>query len=195
MIVPYSKFSTVFKKKICYLRDLYCEAMKHFSWLLLLISLLNLQCGYRLSGRGRNLPATAHTIAISGFKNDTSRYQAERFITGAIKEEFIKRSRLRLTESITKADLILEGTISAFKTTPLSYTDRGTAERYEVSITINIRMIDMKKNELFYEGTGLVFRETYETDAADFFSQESGSLAKIAAKLASGMVTSILENF
>jgi hypothetical protein len=26
-LVPYSKFSTIFKKKICYLRDLYCEAM------------------------------------------------------------------------------------------------------------------------------------------------------------------------
>jgi phosphoribosylanthranilate isomerase len=26
-LVPYSKFSAIFKKKICYLRDLYCEAM------------------------------------------------------------------------------------------------------------------------------------------------------------------------
>jgi curli biogenesis system outer membrane secretion channel CsgG len=195
MIVPYSNFSTVFKKKICYLRDLYCEAMKHCSWLLLLISLLNLQCGYRLSGRGRNLPATAQTIAIPGFKNETPRYQAERFVTDAIREEFIKRSRLRLSESITKADLVLEGRISAFETKPVSNTGRGAANRYEISITVSIRVIDMKKNELFYEGTGLIFRETYETDAADFFSQETGSLGKITAKFASSIVTSILDNF
>ena len=195
MLVPYSKFSTIFKKKICYLRDLYCEAMKHFSWLLLIISLLNLQCGYRLSGRGRNLPATAQTIAIPEFKNETSRYQAERFVTTAIKEEFIKRSRLRLSASIDKADLVLEGRISAFETVPISYTDRGAANLYEVRITTHVRLIDMKKNELFYEGTGLVFRETYETDAADFFSQETGSLIKIAAKFASSVVSSILENF
>jgi len=169
--------------------------MKHTSWLLLLISLLNLQCGYRLSGRGRNLPATAQTIAIPEFKNETSRYRAERFVTTAIKEEFIKRSRLRLSASIDKADLVLEGRISAFETVPISYNNRGTAKRYEVSITINVRLIDMKKNELFYKGDGLVFRETYETAAADFFSQDTGSLIKIAAKFASSVVSSILDNF
>jgi TolB-like protein len=169
--------------------------MKHTSWLLLLVSLLNLQCGYRLSGRGRNLPATAQTIAIPSFKNETSRYQAERFVTDAIKEEFIKRSRLRLSESSDKADLVLEGRISAFETVPVSYTNRGAAKLHEVRITINVRLIDMKKNELFYEGTGLVFHETYKTDAADFFSQETGSLIKIASKLASSVVSSILDNF
>jgi curli biogenesis system outer membrane secretion channel CsgG len=169
--------------------------MKHTYWLLLLIPLLSMQCGYSLSGRGRNLPATAQTIAIPEFKNETSRYQAEHFVTAAIKEEFIKRSRLQLSESIDKADLVLEGNISAFETAPLSNTDRGTANLYEVSITIDVRLIDMKKNELFYEGTGLVFRETYETAAADFFSQETGALNKIAAKFTSSVVTSILENF
>ena len=169
--------------------------MKHTSWLLLLISLLNLQCGYRLSGRGRSLPANAQTIAIPEFKNETSRYQAERFVTTAIKEEFIKRSRLRLSTSIDTADLVLEGSISVFETAPISYSDRGTANLYEVRITITVRLIDMKKNELFYEGTGLVFRETYETDAGDFFSQETGSLIEIAAKFASSIVSSILENF
>ena len=169
--------------------------MKNTLWLLLLISLLNLQCGYRLSGRGRNLPAAAQNIAIPDFKNETLRYQAERFVTAAIKEEFIKRSRLRLSASVDKADLVLEGRISAFETVPISYTNRGAANLYEVSITINVRLIDLKKNELFYEATGLVFRETYETAAADFFSQEAGSLNKIAAKLASSVVSSILDNF
>ena len=196
MLVPYSKFSTVFKKKICYLRDLYCEAMKHASWLLLLLaSLLNLQCGYRLSGLGRNLPATAKTIAIPDFKNETLRYQAERFVTAAIKEKFIKRSRLRLSASMDKADLVLEGRISAFETVPLPHPGHGIPDLYEVRITINVRLIDMKKNELFYEGNGLFFSETYETAAVDFFSQETDSLTKIAAKFAANIVAYILDNF
>jgi hypothetical protein len=36
-LVPYSKFSTIFKKKICYLRDLYCEAMLAYTLACLMI--------------------------------------------------------------------------------------------------------------------------------------------------------------
>ena len=169
--------------------------MKRISWLLLLVSLLNLQCGYRLTGRGQNLPAAAQTIAIPEFKNTTSHYQAGRFLTVAIKEEFIKRSRLRPSESIAKADLLLEGIISAFATAPISSGTFGAANLSEVRITITIRLIDMKKNELFYVATGQVFRETYETAASDFFSQGIEFQDEIAAKFASSIVASILDNF
>jgi curli biogenesis system outer membrane secretion channel CsgG len=80
-------------------------------------------------------------------------------------------------------------------TTPISYSSAEAANFYEVNLTLNVRLIDMKTNELFYQGTGLVFQETYETDSANFFFQETGSLVKIAAKFASSIVNSILENF
>jgi hypothetical protein len=169
--------------------------MKRLPWLLLAACLLNLQCGYRLSGRGRNLPPAAKTIAIPDFKNLTTRPQVEQFITFALRDEFIKRSRLRLTQAQETADLLLEGKITAFTTTPLSYSTAGAANLYDVAITLDVILIDTKKNELFFQGKGVVFHETYETDAADFFSQETGSLAKIAAKFASSIVAAILDNF
>lgn len=169
--------------------------MKNAAWLLLAVSVLNLQCGYRLSGRGRNLPPAAQTIAIPDFKNQTSRQAIEQFITFAVRDEFIKRSRLRLADSDITADLVLEGKITAFETTPISYSETGAANLYEVRLTLDVRLIDMKTSELSYQGSGMTFRETYETDNADFFSQETGSLVKIAAKFASSIVASILENF
>jgi hypothetical protein len=168
--------------------------MKNAAWLLLLVCALNLQCGYRLSGRGRNLPE-AETIAIPDFKNETSRPQADQFITFAVRDEFIRRSRLRLIEAQADADLVLEGRIISFKTVPISYSEEGAANLYEVSLSLDVRLIDMNKNEVFYQGNGLTFRETYETDSADFFSQEMGSLVKIGEKFASSIVTSILESF
>ena len=195
MLVPYSKFSTIFKKKICYLRDLYCEAMKRSAWLLLLLSLLTLQCGYRLSGRGRNLPAAARTVAIPEFINETPRYPAGRFVSEAIRKEFLKRSRLRSSADIDGADLLLEGRINTFETSSVAYSARSAADRHEVRITVSVRLIDMKKNELFYEGSGLNFRETYETDAVDFFSQEAAALEKLADKFSGAIVTAILDNF
>ncbi len=169
--------------------------MKNAIWLLLAISILNLQCGYRLSGRGQTLPPGAQTIAIPNFKNQTSRLQVEQFISFAVRDEFIARSRLRLADSANAADLVLEGKITAFATAPISYSESGAANFYEVRLTLDVRLIDMRTNDLFYQGTGLAFRETYETDSADFFSQETDSLVKIAAKFASSIVAAILENF
>lgn len=169
--------------------------MKRLTWLLLAVSLLNLHCGYRLAGRSNNLPPGAATIAIPAFKNLTSLPQAEQFVTFAIREEFIRRSRLRLVEAQADADLLLEGTITTFTTTPLSFSEAGAANFYEMRLALDVRLVDMRDNVMVFQGNGLVFQETYDTDSADFFSQESGSLDKIAAKFAAGIVTSILENF
>ena len=170
--------------------------MKRASWLLVLAAALgSLQCGYHLSGSGRSLPAGAATIAIPDFKNETSRPQTEQFVTFAVREEFVRRTRLRLAESPRNADLFLEGAITSFTTSPLSYSASGQANLYEVRLTLDIRLVDMKSGDLVYQGNGLSFQETYETENADFFSQETDSLGKIAAKFASSIVTSILENF
>ena len=163
--------------------------------LLLLVVLFHLQCGYRLSGHARNLPPGAGSIAIPAFKNQTSRPQVEQFVTFAVRDEFIRRSRLRLVEVQREADLLLEGAITGFTVTPLSYSEEGAANLYKVLLLINVRLVDMKSGEILFQGSGLSFQETYETDNADFFSQETGSLTKIAEKFASSISTSVLENF
>lgn len=164
-------------------------------FLLVAAALLDWNCGYRLSGRGANLPPGAATIAIPGFKNETSRPQTEQFVTFAVRDEFIRRSKLRLVERQRDADLLLEGEIKAFTVTPLSYSEAGEANLYEVRLTLAVRLIDMKNGEMVYQGSSLSFRETYETDDADFFSQETGSLTRIAEKFAASIVASVLENF
>jgi hypothetical protein len=169
---------------------------KFLTWpLLALILILNLQCGYRLAGRGRNLPAEARTIAIPGLRNDTARFQAGPFVSAAIREEFIRRSGLRLVAALDQADLILEGRIAAFETAPVAAGERGKARAHDLRITVHVRLSDVKNNELICALDGLVFRTTYESDAADFFSQEPGALDRIAARFAAAMVTSILDNF
>ena len=155
----------------------------------------NAGCGYRLSGSGKNLPPEARTIAIPDFKNNTLRFQVEQFVTQAVREELIRRSKLALVETIAQADLVLEGQVQSFEVTPLSYSDRAAANLYEVRISVSVRVIDQKKNELVFEGTNVNFRHTYQTDQADFFSQETEALSQIAVKFASTIVASILENF
>lgn len=109
--------------------------------------------------------------------------------------EFVRRSRLRLVESPAAADLLLEGTITAFQTTPLAYSEAGAANLYEVRLTLDVRLVDLRDGGVAFQGSGLSFRESYDTDMDSFFSQESGSLNRIADKFAASIVTTILENF
>jgi hypothetical protein len=163
-------------------------------------------CGYKLSGYSNQIPDHIKTIIIPDFENKTTRFQADQFITFAVRDEFIKRSNLVLVENESRADSILEGTITQFDVKPLSYAEDASANFYRVAISISVRFIDLKSNEIIFEGQNISFSDSYEIDiygdaagefdaAEDFFSQETETLAKIAEEFASSVVTTILENF
>lgn len=152
-------------------------------------------CGYKLTGFGNQVPEHIKTIVIPDFDNKTARYQLDQYITFAVKEEFIKRSDLTLADREARADAVLEGTINKFIVTPISYGDDASANLYKVTIAVDVRFIDLKTNEIIFEGKGISFSDTYEIDEDDFFSQETETLLKIAEEFAASIVTTILENF
>lgn len=167
--------------------------------------LLN-NCGYKLSGFGNQVPDHVKTILIPDFENKTTRFQVEQYITYSVREEFIKRSNLELVDTQSRADSLLEGTILRFDVAPISYGEDASANLYRVTITVNVRLIDLKTDELIFEGEGISYSESYEfnsyggdlteLDAADdFFSQETDTIIKIAEEFAASLVTTILENF
>jgi len=171
--------------------------MKKLIYLLFVVFLLGLMshCGYKLSGYGSQMPDYIKTIHIPDLENKTTRFQAEQFVTFAVRDEFIKRSRLGLVDSRSKADALLEGEITSFEVKPISSTADLTANLYRVKILLSVRLIDLKKNKVLYDSDSVSFVDTYEIDTGDFFSQESKSLQDISKKFAESVVTTILENF
>ncbi|MCP5101788.1 MAG: LptE family protein [bacterium] len=157
-------------------------------------------CGYRLSGFGKQVPDHIRTVVIPDFENKTTRLQAEQFVTFAVKDEFIARSDLVLVNTRDEADAVLEGEIVSFNVTPVSITDEGSASLYKLSIVLSVRFIDLKNNNIIFEGKSIGFNDTYdfgdyEVDGMDFFSQETEKLSEIAERFAESVVTTILENF
>lgn len=170
-----------------------------FGFALLTIALLTLlclnNCGYRLSGYGKQIPDYVKSIFIPDFDNKTTRFQAEQFVTYAVRDEFIKRSNLKLVDNRSKADSLLEGEITQFDVKPISATKDRTANLYRVRILLSVKFVDLKTDTIIYESKNLSYVDTYEIDTGDFFSQETETLKKIADKFASSIVTTILENF
>jgi len=169
--------------------------MKRLAGLLFGLLLVLPQCGYHLRGRGNAIPPAIHSIAIPAFKNQTMRFQAEKFVTTAVKEEFISRSRLQLIDDPEKADALLEGEITGFNVRPLSYTEQASANLQEIQIVLNVRLIDRQQSTILFEGKNIMYVDSYQTETGDFFSQETESLQKIAERFAASIVSTILENF
>jgi outer membrane lipopolysaccharide assembly protein LptE/RlpB len=172
----------------------------------LVLGMVTNNCGYRLSGFTRQIPDYIKSVIIPNFENKTTRLQVEQYITFAVKEEFIKRSDLNLVDDESRADAILEGTISRFQVTPLSYSDDASANFYRVTITVSVRFIDLKTNEVIFEGQDITYSDSYEFNVygddvtninaeEDFFSQETETIIKISEQFAASLVTTILENF
>jgi len=152
-------------------------------------------CGYKVSGSGKYLPQDLKTIAIPDFENKTTKAEAEQFVTFAIRDEFIKKSSMKLIDRTDEADALLEGEIVKFTVKPLSYSYLGSANQYTVTITLNITFINMKTNTVIYRNKNMNFTEDYEIESGDFFSQETDALQKISEKFAKGIVSALLENY
>ena len=152
-------------------------------------------CGYKVSGSGKYLPQDLKTIAIPDFENKTTKAQAEQFVTFAIRDEFIKRSSMKLVDRTDEADALLEGEIVKFTVRPLSYSYLGSANQYTVNITLNVTFINLKTNTIIYQKKNMTFTEDYEIESGDFFSQETEALQKISEKFAKGIVSALLENY
>ncbi len=153
-------------------------------------------CGYHLSGSGKStLPEEAKTIYIPDFYNLSSNPDAQKYISFAIRDEFIKRSKLTLTNTITAANLVLEGKITNFIVKPMSYTDKMSANLYIVTLTLDVKLINTINNKIIYKNTNLRFSDNYDIDSSDFFSQETATLNKISKDIARTIVSGILENF
>jgi outer membrane lipopolysaccharide assembly protein LptE/RlpB len=169
------------------------KKINYFAVLLLLI-IFN-QCGYKLTGTGKHIPDYIKTIVIPDFVNKTTRYQAEQFVTSALRQEFIRRSKLILVDRVSKADSTLEGDINRFDAVPVSYSSDATANLYRITIVLNVRFIDIKTGKIIFENNNMSFTDTYDIGTGDFFSQETETLIKISKEFASSIVSTILENF
>ncbi len=156
-----------------------------------------ISCGYKLAGYSTQLPDHIRSVYIPEFENKTTRYQIDQYVTSAVREEFIKRSRLTLVDHQSNADSMIEGVITRFDVKPQTFSEEGSANVYKLTIEVSVRFIDLKTNNVIFEGSGIDFVDTYDFDEedGDFFSEETITLKEISEKFAESIVVSILENF
>jgi outer membrane lipopolysaccharide assembly protein LptE/RlpB len=155
-------------------------------------------CGYHLSGRGGPPPFLegVKIIAVPPFENRTQRPEIEQRVTEEVTRVLNSRGKYRVIASPERADAVLEGAVTSYRTSPVQFTATGRANRVEAVITVQAVLRDSAEDHVLWSQSGLIFKEQYDVpESGQVFDQEIVALDLLARGVADTLVTSIFEGF
>ena len=126
--------------------------MKNIKYIVLLLVATTLNsCGvYNFTGTGK---IDAKTFQVNYFQNNAALVEPgiERTFTLKLQEILQNQTNLNLTK--TGGDLVYEGEITDFRITPMTATAQQTAAQNRLTITVNVRFTNKKKEADNFEKT------------------------------------------
>jgi hypothetical protein len=154
-------------------------------------------CGYHLSGKGDLMPASTKTVAVD-FRNATTRYDLARMLPADVTREFLTRTRYKVIEDRTQADVILHGTVvNMFPSPTTSDPNTGRATGALVLVLLNLSLTERATGKTLWARNGWDFRERYEvsTDPQVYFDESGPAMQRLSRDVARAVVSTILEHF
>lgn len=156
-------------------------------------------CGYRLAGTSSVLPEHVKVIAVTSFTNQTDRPEIEQRVTEAVAREMSRRGKYEVVTDPGKADAVLAGTVTSYRTIPVEFTAEGRESRTQATLTIQATLRDAATDEVLWSQSGLVFQEQFDvTEQArteGYIYLESLALDALAQGVAGVLATSMFEGF
>ncbi len=162
------------------------------------VCLLLIGCGYGLVGRTSSLPADIEEIYIQPLSNRTLREQIDQEFTRAITNEFLRRPRFKIVNSLDEADAVLVGEVSSFQVRAVLFgAEEGRAREYEIMVLAKMEFRRSTTGEVIWQQPFYQFRENYTFDLAPetFTDQEDLAVLEVADEFAETLVIDILEGF
>ena len=151
-------------------------------------------CGYHLLGAAGALPPTVKTVAVMPFERQVPVVLVEQRITEAVTRELAQRARVKVTSSKEGADAVLSGAVTGYGVLPMSYDSEGRANRYQVTVSVKIRLVG-HDGKVLYEAPSYRFSETYQRSSVPslYVDYEVVAYDVVARDFARALVASILE--
>jgi hypothetical protein len=115
----------------------------------MLIPLLQ-ACGV-YSFTGASIPPEAKTISVQYFPNKAQLVEPtlSPFFTDKLRDQFTRQTNLEMVDR--NGDLAIEGEITDYKTTPVAIQGDQTSALNRLSITVNVRFVNMYEPDKDFE--------------------------------------------
>ncbi len=150
-------------------------------------------CGYSFLG---TLPDHIQTVAVPVFANKTGEPAVESFLTSAVVEAFSTNGRLRVVKR-EDADAVLEGEVIGYSVQSISYDSQANVRQYRLTVTMNLKLLDMKKSAVLFEEHNLREKADFQVMNAvsQTISREETAVRTAATEIARAIVSLTVNRF
>ena len=164
-------------------------------YLLTVLVLLLAACGYHPVGQGR-FPDGVRTIQVSLFENRTYEPLLEDIVTNQVIEEFSRRRPLRVVSRENKADARLEGAVTGFQVSAISYDQDDRIGQFRATVAIEAALRSFDDGRVLWKGR-LSWSQDYpiNTDKSVQEDSEAAAVRLIAGRLAQNLYYRMQQNF
>lgn len=155
-------------------------------------------CGYHVGGQAALIPPSVKTIAIPIFKNETPQFKVEQQMTAAVTQQFIERTRYRVTQDPRAADAVLRGTVKDIRQGVVTFNPQtGSATTIQVTVIASVEITDRHTKKVLFSEPRYVFRDQYQISptASTLIEEDPAALERISQDFARELVTDVLESF
>jgi len=150
-------------------------------------------CGYSFRG---NLPEHIQTVAVPVFANKTGEPRIESLLTNGVVEAFSTNGRLRVVKR-EDADAVLEGEVTGYSVQSISYDSQANVRQYRLTVTLNLKLLDMKKNAVLFEEHSLSEKADFQVMNAvsQTISVEETAVRTAATEIGRAIVSLTVNRF
>lgn len=136
--------------------------------LLLVLSLVG--CAGR--EEGRELPRGARDLHVPPFENESNEIALENLLTEAAVQQFLADGRVNLVDDPREADVVLRGTITGYRRSPVIFDARDIVQQYRVQMAARLRLVEPGTGEVLREVRGITRRTFYSDEVAPIETEE-----------------------
>ena len=150
-------------------------------------------CGYSFRG---NLPEHIQTVAVPVFANKTGEPRIESLLTNGVVEAFSTNGRLRVVKR-EDADAVLEGEVIGYSVQSISYDSQANVRQYRLTVTLNLKLLDMKKSIVLFEEHSLSEKADFQVMNAvsQTISVEETAVRTAATEIGRAIVSLTVNRF
>lgn len=151
------------------------SVIRGFSVLLSVQLILSFGCAYSFLG---TLPGNIQSVQIRQFRSSISEYGLEQEITDLVTEAVVRDGRLSINNE--SPDARIDGTVSFFNRTAVTYTGSEDVEQYRLEIRVTVNMENVVDNGYIIQNETMDEWLLYDPSSETFESARERLLEKVS---------------